>query len=235
MLKWFMGSVAVALAAVAVPAVAQHPVLPAPEGAPSIQLTPKHMMILRPGLDAIWGSYVFAVQNTGSEPASLSTEIMLPKETVDFQPQEGVKPEELSLSDAGVRVNATFPNGVHIVSIGFKVDARFGGATLTLTPPTEVQSFTLLVPRSGGVEVKAPGLVVASGGDAPDPQYQAYVNQGPISPAQAFKVEIAGLPEGRHRLWLLGGVAAAVLLLGAGFFAWRTRPQLAADESAIVG
>lgn len=216
-------------------ALAQHPDVAAPDAAGGIQLTPKHLVIVRPGQDAIWGSYVFAVQNNGQEPAALSTEVMLPKETVDFVPQEGIKPEELALSDGGVRVNATFPPGVHIVSIGFKVDARFGATQLSFTPPVAVQSFTLLVPRQSGMKVSAPGLVESVGSESPDPQYQSFVNQGPLAVGDILRIELAGLPEGRHRLWLLGSIAAAVLVLASGLFAWRTRPKLTADERVMVG
>lgn len=200
-----------------------------------IQLTPKHLVIVRPGQDSLWGSYVFAVQNSGQEPASLSTEIMLPKETVDFVPQEGIKPEELALSDGGVRVSAIFPPGVHIVSIGFKVDARYGSAELSFVPQTAVQSFTLLVPRQSGLKVDAPRLIESGGAESPDPQYQSFVNQGPLAVGETLRVELSGLPEGRHRLWLMGGIAAAVLVLASGLFAWRTRPKLSADERVMVG
>ena len=55
---------------------------------------------------------------------------MLPKETVDFMPQEGLTADQLTLSEGGVTVDAEFPNGVHIVSIGFKVDGRFGSGRI---------------------------------------------------------------------------------------------------------
>jgi len=161
--------------------------------------------------------------------------VMLPKETVDFVPQEGIKPEELALSDGGVRVSATFPPGVHIVSIGFKVDARFGTAQMSFLPPATVQSFTLLVPRQSGLSVNAPSLVESGGSESPDPQYQSFVNQGPLTVGETLRIELSGLPEGRHRLWLLGSIAAAVLGLAAGLFAWRTRPKLTADERVMVG
>src|SRR5690606_13910452 len=118
-----------------------------------VMLTPKHLIILRQGLDAVYGSYVFAVQNTGEAPEKFRSAVMLPKETADFVPQEGGRPDEVTLAEdgGGVYVEKDFPPGVHIVSIGFKADASYGKTTLTFTPPAEIQSFTVLLPRDSGM------------------------------------------------------------------------------------
>ncbi len=204
-----------------------------------VMLTPKHLIILRQGLDSVYGSYVFAVQNTGEATAKFKSAVMLPKETVDFVPQEGVEPEEVSLAPGGgsVVVEKDFPPGVHIVSIGFKVDASYGKAQLTLTPPAEIQSFTLLLPR--GTEMRAVSALLKPGdaGHAPDPQYEAMISEEALPAGAAFTIEVQGLPEGRTRIWLVGAAVGVMMLLFAAFFALRTRPKISGKpgETVLIG
>lgn len=204
-----------------------------------VMLTPKHLIILRQGLDSVYGSYVFAVQNTGETTAKFKSAVMLPKETVDFVPQEGVEPEEVSLAPGGggVVVEKDFPPGVHIVSIGFKVDASYGMSQLTLVPPAEIQSFTVLVPRDAGMRVVSSVLKAGEMGHAPDPQYEAMISEEPLAQGRSFTVEVQGLPEGRTRIWIVGAAVGGVLLLLAAFLAWRTRPKISgkAGETVLIG
>ncbi len=200
-----------------------------------VSVTPRHLMILRPGLDAVYGSYVFAVENTASTPATLRTAVMLPKETVDFVPQEGVSPDEISLApDGGMVVDKAFNEGVNIVSIGFKTDASYGKAGLTLTPRIDVESFTLLIPKGSGMLVSGDNFSAGGAGTVPDPQYESYVSRGPLKAGTTTTVTINGLPEGRRRVWILAGGVTGVLLLVAGFLAWRTRPKLSEDAGSMV-
>lgn len=204
------------------------------EARADVYVTPKHLIILRQGLDSLYGSYVFAVQNTGEAPETLKARVMLPKETVDFMPQEGLDPSEVTLADGpdgGLQIDKSFPNGVHIVSIGFKVDARLGKAGLTLTPVSEIQSFTLLLPRDSGLTLVTSPLVDGDESAAPDPQYRPFVSAAPLAAGAAFNIEVAGIPEGRSRLWLVGGVLAGLMVLAAGLFAWRTKPKITEDTT----
>jgi hypothetical protein len=164
---------------------------------------------------------------------------MLPKETSDFVPQEGLEPNEIALgSDGGVNIEKDIPKGVHVLGVGFKVDGRYGKTKMSLTPEVEVRSLTILVPRDTAVDLAAAGLKAASGPDAEDPQYRAFVNAEPLPAAAPFVVEVSGLPEGRARLWLTGSVIAACMVLGAAFLAFRTRPKIKENqtgETVLVG
>lgn len=199
-----------------------------------VYVTPKHLVILRQGLDSLYGSYVFAVQNTGEAPEALKARVMLPKETIDFMPQEGVDPSEVSLAEGpegGLQIDKQFPNGVHIISIGFKVAARLGKASLSFTPVGEIQSFTLLVPRDSGIQLVSSPLIDGDEAAAPDPQYRPYVSGAPLPAGTPFFIEVAGIPEGRSRLWMIGSVLAGLLVLATGLFAWRTKPKITEDAS----
>lgn len=197
-----------------------------------VYVTPKHLMILRQGLDSVYGNYVFAVQNTGETEETLKARVMLPKETVDFIPQEGIDPSEVTLAeDGGLMIDKKFPSGVHIVSIGFKTDAEYGHATLTLTPVSEIQSFTLLVPRDSGLTVASQALTDGDASHAPDPQYRPLISSTPLQSGATFTISVDGMPEGRGRLWMVGAAIAALLLVMAGFLALKTRPRITEDES----
>ena len=205
----------------------------------AVTVTPRHLIILRPGLDAVYGSYVFAVQNDSEKSVRLQSRVMLPGETSDFVPQEGLEPSEIKLgSDGGVTIDKEIPKGIHVLGVGFKVDSRFGKTQMSLTPVSEIRSLTILVPRDTAIQIGAPGLSVATGEDAADPQYKAFVNAEPLAAGAPFVVEVAGLPEGRSRLWLMGGVVAAIMILAAGVLALRTRPKIEennAGETVLVG
>lgn len=198
----------------------------------AVTVTPRHLIILRPGLDSIYGSYIFAVHNDSEKSERLKTRVMLPKEMSDFVPQEGLEANEIALgSDGGVNIEKDIPKGVHVLGVGFKVDGRYGKTKLSLTPEGEIRSLTILVPRDTSVDLIASGLKAATGADADDPQYRAFVNADPLPAGAAFVVEVAGLPEGRARLWLTGGVIAACMVLGAAFLAFRTRPKIKENQS----
>jgi hypothetical protein len=197
------------------------------------------LIILRPGLDSIYGSYIFAVHNDSEKSERLKTRVMLPKEMSDFVPQEGLESSEIALaSDGGVNVEKDIPKGVHVLGVGFKVDGRYGKTKLSLTPEGEIRSLTILVPRDTSVDLIAAGLKAADGADADDPQYRAFVNADPLPAGATFVVEVSGLPEGRARLWLTGGVIAACMVLGAAFLGFRTRPKIKENqtgETVLVG
>jgi len=162
----------------------------------------------------------------------------LPKETTDFMPQEGIEANQVSLAPGGgVQVEASFPSGVHIVSIGFKVEARFGHAMLTLVPENEVASLTVLVPRGSGVTLTSPTLIPQEGQATADPQYESFAVTVPLPAGEAYGLQVEGIPEGRDRLWWVGG-AICVLLLGLSIFmAWRTKPEVRSGtgEELFVG
>lgn len=205
----------------------------------AVTVTPRHLIILRPGLDTVYGSYIFAVHNETEKSERLKARVMLPKETSDFVPQEGLEPTEISLApDGGVNVEKDIPKGVHVLGVGFKVDGRYGKTKMSLTPEVEIRSLTILVPRDTSVDLSAAGLKLATGPDSDDPQYRAFVNGDPLPAGAPFVVEVSGLPEGRARLWLTGGVIAACMVLGAALLAFRTRPTIKENqtgETVLVG
>ena len=198
----------------------------APSSFAEIYVTSKHLVILRTGIDTVWGSYVFAVNNKDAAPSPLKVNIMMPAQMTDFYPQEGVTKEEVHLSDSGLMVEKEFAPGVNVVSIGFRVPSKFGRAEVSFKPQMDIDSFTLLVPRDSGTQIQSEGLVVGNDEERPDPQYQPYVSKSTLKTGETFTINVAGVPEGRLTLWIGGGITGACILIFGLFLALRTRPRL---------
>lgn len=216
------------------PATAQE--LGPPPG-PGASISPKHLLILRPGLDSVFGTYVFAVQNADAAPAPFRSEILIPKEAEDWFPQEGIEPEDLDLdpSTKGLTLKQTVPNGVHILSLGFRVNGSFGKARVTLVPPYEIGSLTVLTPRDSPLRITSRGLEAAGADAAPDPQYQAWTTSDVIPAKGELVIEVAELPEGRGRLWVAGFLTFALLAVAGTTLAWRSRPRGESAEAELFG
>lgn len=198
----------------------------APSSFAEIYVTSKHLVILRTGIDTVWGSYVFAVNNKDAAPSSLKVNIMMPAQMTDFYPQEGVTKEEVMLTDSGLMVEKEFAPGVNVVSIGFRVPSKFGRAEVSFKPQMDIDSFTLLVPRDSGTQIQSDGLVVGNDEERPDPQYQPYVSKNILKTGETFTINVAGVPEGRLTLWISGAITGACMLIFGLLLAIRTRPRL---------
>jgi hypothetical protein len=232
-------AVVVAVFAVACPgaALAQEALADLPPPSAGASISPKHLLILRPGLDAVFGTYVFAVQNPDEAPADFRSPVLIPKEAEDWFPQEGIEPADLDLDKEtkGLTLKQKVESGVHILSIGFRVNGSFGKAKVTLVPPYEIGSLTVLVPRDSPLHISSPLLTAGGEGAAPDPQYQAWTTSAVLPQNGELVIEVRELPEGRGRLWVAGFIT--FLLLGAAgtTLAWRTRPKGEPAESELFG
>lgn len=191
--------------------------------AAEVSVSPKHLLILRSGLDAVYGTYVFAVQNGNSEKQEFSSTILMPKETDDFMPEEGLKAENVELINGDLKVRRILDPGLQILSVGFRVPAHDGFAPLTLVPPYDLPSLTILVPRKSTIRLKNSAFRSGAGND--DPQYMTWEATSPLSAGKPFVLEVEGVAEGRRRLWGLGAITFAILVTSAIAMAVRTRPE----------
>ncbi len=191
----------------------------------AVQVTNKHIFVLYPGADSVFGSYIFMVQNNGTAAERLSFPVMLPTETIDFQAQEGLAPNELNLGQGGgLTIDKNFPPGDTLVTIGFKVPAEVGVGRLTLKASEAFESIGMFV-FEGKFQIEGPGLDIRRNVDFSGRTYDTYtLSQG--EGGKTYSMELQGIPEGRGRLWTIGWVVAAALILIAGAMAWFSRPQL---------
>jgi hypothetical protein len=173
----------------------------------------RHVIMLHPGFDTVWGTYMFGVRNDGTEPEKLRGFLTLPKETADFQAQEGLTQEELISGGAdGLMFEKEFPAGLTLISIGFKVNANFGSTVLTFAPKVDLQDFSvvtkkdpLTIKSSSGL-LNEPGITPVSNED-----FVAITAKGPIHTGESVVIEVGNVPEGRGRLWIAGGIIAGLI------------------------
>lgn len=203
-----------------------------------VYVTPKHLLILRGAVDTLYGSYIFALQNSGDTAETFKTPLTLPLEKDDWATQEGLEPSEVSLGSSGnLIIEKSVQPGVNLLGIDFKVPASFGHTTLTFKPEATIESMIVLVPRGSSVSIESGRFAPADSSQAPDPQYVPWHSSGPLAAGETVTIDVYGLPEGRARLWIVGSAVAGLLLVLAGFVGWRTRPKITSDgaQSVLVG
>ena len=181
----------------------------------------RHAIMLRGGVDQVWGHYVFTLQNDGKAPAEISTPVMLPSGAIDVRPQEGLNPEDVVAGAAGqtgmVSIRKMVEPGVHLVSFGFVIPARTGHASIEFNVPYRIAEMQVLAQRSSAMSVSGERLVSRRPG--------IWAIDGELAMGQTLVMNVAGVPEGRQRLWIMGlSVAALIAGLGGGL-AWWSRPK----------
>jgi hypothetical protein len=191
----------------------------------AVQVTNKHIFVLYPGVDSVFGSYIFMATNDGTQPERLSFPVMLPTETIDFQAQEGLAPNELNLGqDGGLTIDKAFPPGDTLITIGFKVPADVGSGRMTLKAAEAFESIGMFV-FEGKFQISGPDLEIRRNVDFSGRTYDTYtLNKG--EGGKTYTMELQNIPEGRGRLWTIGWVSAVALILIAMSLAWFSRPKL---------
>lgn len=197
----------------------------AAQASAAVQISSKHIMVLYPGVDSAFGSYIFMVQNQGTAPERFSFPVMLPAEMIDFQAQEGLAPNELTLgTDGGLTIDKTFPPGDTLITIGFKTPAEVGEGKLTLKPTFPFESIGLFV-FEGKFKITGPALEIKNGVEFSGRTYDTYTLANGEA-GKTYQMIMQGVPEGRGRLWIIGWIAGGALLLIASALAFISRPQL---------
>ncbi|MDD9951798.1 MAG: hypothetical protein OXT67_09560 [Zetaproteobacteria bacterium] len=195
----------------------------------------KHMLIVQADSHFIWGSYFIGV--TGSEEQQVAEiPLLIPQETVDFQPGEGMQAEDIHLDAEGQVVfkKALGPEN-HLMGIGFKVPVgRFGVETMTLKVRMPIPELTIAAPVGFGLSFTADGFVAGLPPMLSRGSYVGIQSQGTLQPGQVIQVHVAGVPKAKHVFVLVAlGFAVAVFGLGAAF-ALRTRPVVATKGRRCV-
>ncbi len=185
-------------------------------------VAPRELLVVKSGLDQVFGTSVVAVIYRGKDPIEFSFPLNLPRETVDFQASEGLEAKDILLTPEGIVVKKVFSPGVQVVSVSFALPANNGSSRLTLVPQRDLPELILMTPR-GLLEVTSPHMV-SQGFDKQDNQvYQVYGNSTPLVKGQPTVLELKDIPQGRSNLWRLGLGFAVILGCGAIFFTWKTR------------
>ncbi len=199
-----------------------------------VRVADKHIFVMFPGVDAVWGEYLFLVSNSGTEPERFVFPVLLPKETIDFQGHDSLAPDELKLgADGGLTIDKIFQPGDQMISIGFKLPASQGQSQLTLNPNQDFASLGLFVWQNS-LEVQSEGIPfeVRKNVSFSGRTYDTYTMLNGIK-GQTYKATLTGIPEGRGRLWIIGAVLGVVLLCAGLGFAFSSRSKLPQGEEVI--
>lgn len=189
-----------------------------------VTVAPRHVMIIRPSVDRIVGSYIFALENRGAAPEKYSGTVLLPAETIDWSPVEGLEPSEVRLGEGGgLVIEKTVAPGTNLVLMGFEVKALWGRATLTLTPKEALQDLSILTPP-GALMVSAPGTEPMQKNIDFSGHPFDRLGIASLLANQKVVVELTGIPQGRLGFWIAAAVVGALMLLLSSVMTIRTRP-----------
>jgi hypothetical protein len=180
-----------------------------------IGLTARHIVIITSDGEGIMGTYFFAVQNRSAVPTRFRCPIMLPKESDDFQAQDGFRQEELELDGRQVILNKEFPPGLTLLGIGFHTKAAlFGDDVLTFTLPSAIKEFSLAVPSASSLVLESgqfrpglPAMLAAS-------TYRGLLSENLVA-GEVRQIVVKGIPKVRHYLYCIAAACALLLLVGA--------------------
>ena len=192
----------------------------------AVELSEKHLIILRAGVDSIWGDYIFSVQNSQQEPQQADIALFLPQETVDFKAVEGVTAADLRVDPAHgtVVMQKEFAHGASLVNVGFKVPAHEGRATLHWTARQALASVNVMYEHDI-IEVFSDKLVVTQLPRISDIKYRALHTQQVLAVGDSLQLQVSGIPQGRGRVHLFAVVFAAILLTSTVYLGFRSRPR----------
>lgn len=167
-------------------------------------------------------TYLFSIDNLEKNPKKMRFALTFPHEVEDWVAQEGLAKEDINLgAEGGVFIDKTFPPGSHFAALGLKIPAYGGMATLTFGPTSELGE-VLVLARPGQYELKSDFLSFEASKSLMGEKYDALTRES-VPAGSTFTVSIAGIPQGRQRLWYLGGVFALCLLTLAVSTFWLTK------------
>ncbi len=199
----------------------------APDANAQVTVAPKQLLVLKPGLDLVHGTWVVAIMNKGQAPAKFRTPVLMPLEARDFQPIEGVTADDVKFENDGLWVEKEFAVGVNVVSFAFVVPSSLGGINLSLKPRADTGELMIMTPK-GMMDVVGKDFV-ESGTDVQEMQrYSVLSSNHLIVAGEELSLRVDGVPEGRGRLWFVGTVFGLLLIGISGTLAWRSRPRSAA-------
>ncbi len=207
-------------------------VLPLPSGyaaSSMVTIGPRHAIMLRDGVDQVWGHYVFTLHNSGKVAEEIVSPVMVPEGAVDIRPQEGITQEEVVVGEGGVlSIKKMVEPGVHLLSFGFVVSASKGHALLSFKVPYLLEELQVLSGRSSRLSVRGIGLSLR--------QERVWAIDTSLQPGSTFAFQVDGVVEGRQRLWILGATAGAVLAGMAGALAlWTAKNERGKRDEEVLG
>lgn len=183
----------------------------------------KHIVVFYEGMDFVHGTQIFLTYNKTDQPIQARIPFLLPKEAVDWQLGHGAKKEEVEIGEDGrVYVNRLFKPGDNLITFGFKVPARFGKANLTFNPGYNFSKLQLMIPHNKiNFHSYGQSFQLKKGIEFWEKPYDMIERRAVLEGSQ-INISLKGIPEGRSRFWLIGGVFLVLLIISSSYLVIRS-------------
>lgn len=200
-----------------------------------IKIADRHVFMLHPGQDAVWGTYMFGVKNDGDSPANFKHSVSLPADIIDFQPQEGLQKDELKVDTNGsFYFEKEFPTGLTLIAIGFKLSSHFGSLQLNFQPSYDIEDFSVLT-KKGGLVLHPDSNIMqkAESAKMANDKYDSLKSVAMLKAGSDVQISISNIPQGRGQYWLIGSVFAGLIVLLSVMMTVKTRVTIKEDASVV--
>lgn len=165
--------------------------------------------------------YILDIINSARTPIDPGAPLVieLPKNAVGAAAMEGSSPLA-SVSGTRVTITGPFPPGTTAVQVAYTLQYDSDTVTIEQPWPAPVEEMFVAIEQVGALKISSPQLPDQQEADASGTKF--LMARGPrLNANQPFTVTLSGLPHHDTTLQKLG-VALALLVLGAGFWAALT-------------
>ena len=201
----------------------------AASAAPSVlQPLGRQAIYLAPILDGLDGNLMMRVNNPRQEPMRDTLQLMLPLQTVSWEPLAGFTREDskVNRSETGWIIERQFSPGLTPLAAAFRLEAFFGKAHVTIPIAYPVGQLALFAKPSLLTFEDYPSFCRVETDSAFMGMTFDILSCASPPVGQDLSFTIHNLPEGRLRYLLLGGIFGFLLFLSGFAIAWVGRPRL---------
>jgi hypothetical protein len=184
----------------------------------------RELLILKTGIEKVYGNYLIAVLHQGVKPEELSFALNLPKEMSDFQVGEGLEAKDVTSHDGKLVVKKMFNPGTNVIGVNFIVPIA-GQGQLTFLPPRTIAETIVMTPQ-GMLQLSSSSLLDKGKDQQESEVYQVWSNKTPWEAGGTQVINIDGVVIGRQSLWYIGSLLLILLAFGSVMGVRSLRPSL---------
>jgi len=177
----------------------------------AVEFSPKHIYILNPGTDRLWGSYIVGVEPIGEADKFAP---LLPINKIDFRAGRGTDPKALVQDvDGSLQLSVGPSAQTQVFTLDFFVGAVGGGAKFELHPKYDLTELVFLVPTETPLTLfdREKRVKKKDSVDFIGRKYIQYVVPD-LKSGENLTVSVSGIKVGRTPLWWIGFFSALLLL-----------------------
>jgi hypothetical protein len=190
-----------------------------------INVADKRVVIIAAGLDEIIGSSITVADNETDKTQSAVIPLLVPRNMNGFKAHLGVTQEQLKVTEDGDMIAeiTDLPPGETMIRTGFRVATTEGKGVLVLKPSVDIPELSVITDER--IELHAANLASAVIMDFNNKPHRVWTLLN-LKAGESIELGMSGVPAGRARYWLIGGVAGVIMLISNLGFAWRSRPKV---------